>query len=121
MVDGVAYYSIAGRTAYHYGGAPCDVDDAPEFIRKWRFWTDPVDPLLALSEALIDGGFGSPYANDGLLRVGDAKWGRFLGCVPADHLDQIGQLLGDKPGLFNAWDYREFYRELVHFLHEEGF
>jgi triacylglycerol lipase len=54
------------------------------------------------------------------VRVKDARWGEFLGCVPADHLDEVGQLLGDGPGLGNDWDYVAFYDDLVRFLRGEG-
>jgi hypothetical protein len=30
------------------------------------------------------------------------------GCVPADHLDEIGHLLGDHPGLGNDFDHVAF-------------
>ncbi len=30
--------------------------------------------------------------NDGLVQVASAKWGTFRGCVPADHIDEVGAL-----------------------------
>ena len=30
--------------------------------------------------------------NDGLVQVASAKWGVFRGCVPADHIDEVGAL-----------------------------
>ena len=51
----------------------------------------------------------------------DAKHGEFLGCLPADHLDMIGQLLGDQPGLFNDWDYLQFYADLIGYIRDQGF
>lgn len=30
--------------------------------------------------------------NDGLVQVASAKWGKFRGCVPADHIDEVGAL-----------------------------
>jgi triacylglycerol lipase len=30
--------------------------------------------------------------NDGLVQVASAKWGNFRGCVPADHIDEVGAL-----------------------------
>lgn len=116
---GVAYYSITGRTDYHDGGSDCQVMDAPLFISRFRRTLDPVDPLLDLAEQIVDGGSAN-IANDGLVRVRDARWGRFLGCVPADHLDEVGQLLGDRPGFGNDFDYLEFYAELVAWLRAQG-
>ncbi|MCA9582400.1 MAG: alpha/beta fold hydrolase, partial [Myxococcales bacterium] len=115
----VRYYSIAGRTDGHAGGPDCFPEDRPPFVAQWDRERDPVDPFLALSEAFIDGGFGDPFANDGLVRVENARWGRFLGCVPADHLDQVGQLLNDSPGFGNAFDHVEFFAELIDWLHKQ--
>ena len=58
--------------------------------------------------------------NDGLVRVADARWGTFLGCVPADHLDQIGHLFGGPPGLGNGWRWLDFYADLVRFVRAQG-
>jgi triacylglycerol lipase len=60
------------------------------------------------------------FPNDGLVRVADAQHGEFLGCIPADHLDEIGQLLGDDPGFANDFDHLVFYRELVAWLRAGG-
>ncbi len=118
----VAYYSVAGRTDHHYGLLACRSDGrSPEFVSRWSAYQDAVDPLLAISEAVIDGGLIDTKPNDGLVRVEDAKHGRFLGCIPADHLDEIGHLLGDRAGLLNPFDHQAFYRGAVEFLRSEGF
>lgn len=117
----VAYYSLTGRTDLHPGGIECDAPAAPDFVTDWNLTLDPVDLLLDLSEQIVDGGLGSAIPNDGLVRVDDAKWGTFLGCVPADHLDEVGQILGDRPGLLNRWDHRDFYADLVAYLRVAGF
>lgn len=118
--EGVAYYSIAGRTDLHRGGAHCRVPDAPAFIARWETDIDPVDPLLLVTEALLDGGLFDPVPNDGLVTVPSARWGRFLGCIPADHLDEMGHLVGDLPGLINPFRHRVFYRDLVGWLRSQG-
>lgn len=117
---GVKYYSVTGRSDWHLGGKDCDVPAAPSFIAKYKAEIDPIDPVFALTEALLDGGVLNPYPNDGLVRVMDAKWGNFLGCVPADHLDEVGQLFGDLPGLTNGWRHKEFYRDLIQYLRSQG-
>lgn len=118
---GVTYYSIAGRSDRSDGGFPCEqADDPPTFITDFDGELDPIDPMFAVPEAIIDGGTFSEVPNDGLTRVSDAKWGRFLGCIPADHLDQVGHLLGDEPGTFNDWDHLAFYAALTTFLRTEG-
>lgn len=118
-VTGIPYYSIAGRTDWARNGPDCRPDLVVPFIEAYKNQLDPVDPLIAIGDVLLDGGFNR-YPTDGLVRVREARWGTFLGCVPADHLDQIGQILGDKPGLFNKWDHRAFFVSLVHFLRAQG-
>jgi triacylglycerol lipase len=117
---GIAYYSITGRTDRSDGGIDCMVADAPPFIGRYRRTLDPVEPLLDIPEQIVDGG-SADVANDGLVRVHDARWGRFLGCVPADHFDEIGQLFGDGPGWGNDFDHLLFYAELIEWLRAQGF
>ena len=42
--------------------------------------------------------------HDGVVTVTSARHGTFLGCVPADHMDEVNQLVGDSPGLGNDFD-----------------
>lgn len=116
---GVPYYSITGRSDRHDGGSDCMIAGAPPFIGRYGRTLDPVEPLLDIPEQIVDGG-AAEIANDGLVRVYDARWGRFLGCVPADHFDEIGQLFGDNPGWGNDFDHLRFYAELVAWLRAQG-
>ena len=116
---GVFYASIAGRTDKHEGGFLCRAADSPAFIETWEDDRDPVSPLLRVSEIVVSEGTADK-PNDGLVRVEQAMWGEFLGCIPADHLDEVGQLLGDEPGGDNDFDHLQFYRGLVAYLHGQG-
>jgi triacylglycerol lipase len=116
---GVTYFSIAGRSQSSDGGADCRVAGAPSFITRWDHDLDPVDPLLSIPALVVNAGMGIP--NDGLVSVPSAMHGHFLGCIPADHLDEIGQLFGDSPGLLNDFDHLQFYRDLVAYLRSDGF
>jgi triacylglycerol lipase len=42
--------------------------------------------------ALVVAHGGELLPNDGLVEVASAKWGTFRGCVPADHIDEVGAL-----------------------------
>ena len=117
----VRYWSLTGRSDFKLGGSECKPDESVPFVEKWKLEADPVDALLFASEAYLDGGLGQPDANDGLVRVKDARWGTFLGCVPADHLDEVGQLFGDSPGIGNQFKHKELYVELVKYLRAQGF
>ena len=116
----VYYASVAGRTNFDDGGTDCQ-GAAPDFIMQFESTLDPVDPLLWAEEQILSGGIGSPVVNDGLVPVTSARWGHFLGCVPADHIDEPGQILGDSPGIGNDWDYKEFYADLVALIRQRGF
>ncbi|MBW2461571.1 MAG: alpha/beta fold hydrolase [Deltaproteobacteria bacterium] len=115
----VAYYSLTGVSDWAWGSA-CRTAAAPPWLDRYADDRDPVDVLLSVSEAILDGGLLDTFPNDGLVRVVDARWGRFLGCVPADHLDEVGQLLGDSPGRGNDFDHRQLYIDIVRFLRTEG-
>lgn len=116
---GIPYYSLAGRTALHDGGKACSTPDAPPFVTKWSTTLDTTDALLKIPESVTAGGLAKE-PNDGLVRVVDAKHGTFLGCVPADHLDEMGHLFGDPPGVGNKWDHKQFYADVVAYLRAKG-
>ncbi len=117
---GVVYRSIGGRSSLHGGGSACDVADAPPYIAELDGDLDTIDGGLALSAAILSEDVLSPEPNDGLVTVTSATWGTFLGCIPADHLDEVGQLLGDAPGLGNDLDHRAVYRGIVAELRQMG-
>ncbi len=58
--------------------------------------------------------------NDGVATVESAKWGEFLGCIPADHLDQVGQINDKRPDKHTGFDYIRFYRNLAYDLAQRG-
>ncbi len=78
---------------------------------------DVVDPFFAGSGLYLsntDGGHPlDPTPNDGLVTVASARWGLFLGCIAADHADEIGQVADDGPGLVSGFDHRAFYARLL--------
>lgn len=116
----VEYYSVTGVSDRAWGSA-CSTAAAPPWIDRYADDRDSIDLLLSVAEEILDGGLGDPFPNDGLVRVVDARWGRFLGCVPADHLDEVGQLFGDSPGRNNDFDHRQMYVDLARFLRAEGY
>jgi triacylglycerol esterase/lipase EstA (alpha/beta hydrolase family) len=76
---------------------------------------DAVDPLLLFSYELIKPMAGD---NDGLVPEESAKWGEFLGLIPADHIDQIGQIAG-LTGL--NYDHIEFFRDNARMLRDNAY
>ncbi|HEY4223551.1 MAG TPA: alpha/beta fold hydrolase [Myxococcota bacterium] len=83
---------------------------------------DDTDPILAATGTYLsthDAGVIDtvlhPVPNDGLVTVASARapGSIFLGCVPADHFDEIGQVADLIPDLISGWDHVDFYRKLV--------
>ena len=114
----VRYYSIAGRSNLSPGGPECmaDLQPAPSFIARYAGVLDPMDPILAVPAGVLNQHGDS---NDGLVAVTSARWGRFLGCIPADHMDEVCQLLGDSPGSGNSFDCQGFYLNLAGWLQHQ--
>jgi triacylglycerol lipase len=83
---------------------------------------DVVDPLFAASGAYLstvgDASVLDPAPNDGLVTVASSRWGLFLGCIPADHADEIGQVADDGPALVSGFDHRAFYARLLALLRD---
>jgi triacylglycerol lipase len=118
-VVGVAYYSIAGRSA----NAKAD-DCAPSaaaFVAASDALKDPVDPLLWSSTGvLVVANLPGTPAHDGLLTVDSARWGTFLGCIPADHLNEICAPSGTMPNPSSGFDCVGFYVGLAGWLAQQG-
>jgi triacylglycerol lipase len=119
----VDYFSIAGRSSLFPASTPdCAADDAPGFITRWD---GERDPLVEFAVTQIFLGAGT-VANDGVVPTASARHGEFLGCIPADHLDEVGQLFGDGPGCSllygcNDFDYLEFYVDLAAWVRARGY
>lgn len=76
---------------------------------------DSLDPLLLFSYQTIAGIAGP---NDGLVPESSAKWGEYLGLVPADHIDEIGQIAGVTS---LDYDHVEFFRQNARMLRDHDF
>ncbi len=117
----VFYASIGGRTDYSLGGQACASDVDLPWMTAMAAEKDPCDPLFFIFEGILDGKFGENIPNDGLVTAESARWGEFWGCVPADHMDEVGQLVGDNPGLGNSFDHEEMFSEIVKELRKRGY
>jgi triacylglycerol lipase len=114
----VSYFSIAGRSNLAAGTTECagGVFANPSGL-------DVLNPLLAVPASLFP--FFSPdplqpVPNDGLVPVPSARWGRFLGCVPADHFDEVGQIAESAPDVVSGFYHLDLYRQIVAELHQNG-
>ncbi|HND11559.1 MAG TPA: alpha/beta fold hydrolase [Pseudomonadota bacterium] len=114
----VRYYSVAGRSAGRIANSECAGGAWGNSSR-----IDLLDPLLALPEgvfAIYSDNPLVPRVNDGLVTVQSAKWGKFLGCVPADHLDEVGQIGHLFPDVVSGFSHKELYRKIVAELRKDG-
>jgi len=98
----VQYISYTGRT--------CNVAD---FLNPDKNCQDLVDPLIGWSHDILALNRG---VNDGLVTVDSAKWGDYRGEMIADHIDEVGQILGVTDPKF---DHLAFYRDRVRGLAAE--
>ncbi len=100
----VQYLSYTGRTC-----------DALAFLNPANDCKDLVDPLIGWSYALLQQARGD---NDGLVTVDSAKWGEYRGEMIADHIDEVGQILGiTDPKFDHLAFYRDRARELAQAQH----
>lgn len=117
----VAYFSIAGRSALNPGAGLCNPPTEPAFVAQWDRYLDPLGAELSLAGRIIEENVLPRRPHDGMVSVESARWGTFLGCVPADHLGEVCQLFGAARGGGNLFDCRRLYRDLANWLVERGY
>ncbi|MEI8257021.1 MAG: triacylglycerol lipase [Deltaproteobacteria bacterium] len=112
----VVYWSWSGRSNQRRGDTQCS---------GARFANDPsavdtTNTLLAPFAAFLEQGNADLHVNDGMVEVASARWGLWMGCVPADHFDEVGQIANS--GVNSAgWSHAAFYRQIMTLAHGAGF
>lgn len=123
----VLYQSWAGFS--YVGGLPNPSDTISSLCVNARgervlFWhegrRDVMDALLAPAAPFIAHG-DELRPNDGVATVESAKWGEFRGCIPADHLDQVGQIRDHGTNRRTGFDFIRFYRYIASDLADMGY
>jgi triacylglycerol lipase len=113
----VTYLSWAGVS--NVLGIPNSADSAAcEGKLHTRFGRDVMHWSLVAGAGFVAHGT-ELRPNDGMVTVESAKWGKFMGCVPADHLDEVGQPQHDRANLLGGFDHLDFYRRLASSLDDE--
>src|SRR5262249_6037123 len=70
--------------------------------------------FTALPPVAAQGAFGTGDPNDAFVRVESARWGMFHGCIPADHMDEVGQRTGsNRPNPQTHFFHVPFYRRIA--------
>jgi triacylglycerol lipase len=114
----VYYQSWAGLSAVT-GFANGDADEHCD--DKMMLHEGTYDHMSGLLWALVPFVAGATVEpNDGMATVESSKWGEFQGCIPADHLDEVGQL-DPEPDPDTGFDHIRFYRNVAYGLAERGF
>jgi triacylglycerol lipase len=121
---GVYYQSYAGVATLTglWSGAIDDAcrgaDGTPKLLMPEGV-IGPVNPVMDVTSVLA-GEDLSRLPNDGFIAVLRARWGTFQGCIPADHLEEVGQVERDGPDPVTGWDHVQFYRRVVSDLAAKG-
>lgn len=113
----VVYWSWTGRSNRRRGDSQCGgarYENDPARV-------DDINPLLSVFASVLEQGNQELHVNDGMVEVRSARWGLFMGCVPADHFDEVGQIAhaGAVPG--SGFDHLVFYRSIVQQARDAGF
>lgn len=113
----VTYVSWAGVSAVLGIPNPKDWDACEGKIQTRLGIRDGMDLTLVPAAAFVAHGT-ELRPNDGMVTVESAKWGTFMGCIPADHLGEVGQ---PKQGrhLLTGFDHIEFYRKVASALDDQ--
>jgi triacylglycerol lipase len=99
--------------------ALCRDDDGELQLFEHPGRRDIMDPLLVGASGFV--AFGTELRpNDGITAIESARWGTFRGCVPADHLDLVGQIGDRGPDRRTGFDYLRLYRSIAFDLAARG-
>lgn len=127
---GVHYQSWAGIS--YAGGQPlypaegdvqawCEEGDVEPPTSHRDTMTELLWATSAFSTRTLDGSGNAVVSPaDGMVSVDSAQWGRFRGCVPADHYDVIGRLGDHGPDPRTGFETTNFYLDVATDLALEG-
>lgn len=113
----VVYWTYAGVSGSKLGlgihNSQDDID-CEGTLKTYRNRRDFTDGLLKVP-AWITAHGSQARPNDGMATVLSAKWDstKFKGCIPADHLDEVGQPGHSGPNTWTGFDHIRFYRNLA--------
>lgn len=120
--EGVFYQSWAGYSR-PFGAASAEHDAA--VVRECNASVVEHDymalPLVPFADVVGKGAGETAVPNDGLVSVASARWGEFRGCVPADHMEQLGQRNLPDANVRTGFDVARFYAAVAADLAERGF
>lgn len=110
----VVYESYAGRTALADGSDVC----VPSVVPNQPSARDIAQPALGATATFLT---AAGETSDGLVPVSSARWGTFIGCVPADHLKEVGMVFQNGVDPVSGFDHLAFFRRVVARIRNRGF
>jgi triacylglycerol lipase len=114
----VTYLSWAGVSEIVGIPNPKDEDACEGTLHTRLGIRDGMDPSLVGASPFVAHGL-ELRPNDGMVTVESAKWGKFMGCIPADHLDEVGQPKHSWGNPLTGFNHIEFYRKIASSLDDE--
>ena len=123
---GVVYQSWAGYSRPFGKATPthdallrtlCRVSDEDDGLASFGPHDYLALPLAPFTDLAGRTGDGAIEPNDGLTAVSSARWGEFRGCIPADHMEQLGARnipdVNVRTGFDVAWFYANVAADLA--------
>jgi triacylglycerol lipase len=126
--QGVYYQSWAG-VATVFGGMDSAIASGCRGQLLNSTATGRVEALLLANVPSVGGGLTNSIPNDGLVQLQSAVYGTFQGCIPTDHIEEVGAVqvglatTGPQQGInqVTGWDPVRFYRNLAYQLADLGY
>jgi triacylglycerol esterase/lipase EstA (alpha/beta hydrolase family) len=116
----VKYFSLGGRANGKLGDIGCGSPAELAWVAAWDQKTDDTSLLMQPTASILSKSTSLVPLNDGLVTVDSSRWGTFLGCLPADHIQQVCQVANDHPASSGFYCV-DFYRTLANWLVSRGF
>lgn len=77
-------------------------------------------PLAPFADVIAKEDPDGAMPSDGLASIASARWGSFRGCVPADHIEQLGQRSIPDVNVRTGFDVARFYANVAGDLRARG-
>ena len=109
------YPDVESIPRFSWSGRTCLVldRDCQDEMNGERINAVLIIPFRLLRGAARDDDFDG--ANDGIVTVASSVWGQWLGLLPTDHFDEVGQIADSREGPF---DHIQFYLDEARRLRE---
>ncbi len=119
--DSRVYYQSWAGVSSLLGVANSQDDVACEGMRNTYEGRSAITSIALSAEQVFTSHGTDELPSDGMSTVASAKWGTFRGCIPADHLSEVGQKKKEGADSRTGFDHLLFYRTLAYDLASKGF